>query len=77
MDGPFTISFPEGLQRRVALMNIFRDRGRESPLVWAPPPSEPLVIHLRLLPTPPRGDAVTIGYRPESVYLKRTSTSLA
>ena len=25
-------------QRRVALMNIFRDRGRESPLVWAPLP---------------------------------------
>jgi len=29
----------------------------------------------RLLPTPPCGDAVTVGYRPESVYLKRTSTS--
>src|SRR5437899_4394958 len=36
-----------------------------------------LLIHLLLLPTPPRGDAVTIGYRPECVYLKRTCTSLA
>ena len=33
-------------------------------------------IHLRLLPTPPHGDAVTFSYRPESVYLKRTRTSL-
>lgn len=35
-----------------------------------------LVAHLRLLPTPPRSDAVTIGFRPESVCLKRTCTSL-
>jgi hypothetical protein len=28
-----------------------------------------------MLPTPPRGDAVSVGYRPENVYLKRTSTS--
>ena len=35
-----------------------------------------LVVHLQLLPTPPRGDAVTFSYRPESVYLKRTYTSL-
>ena len=28
-----------------------------------------------LLPTPPRGDAVTLGYRPENVYLERTCTS--
>ena len=35
-----------------------------------------LVSHLRLLPTPPLGDAVTFGYRPESVCLKRTCTSL-
>ena len=35
-----------------------------------------LVVHLPLFPTPPRGDAVTFGYRPESVYLKRTFTSL-
>jgi len=34
-----------------------------------------LVVHLLLLPTPPRGDAVAVGYRPESVYLKRTFTS--
>jgi len=34
------------------------------------------IVHLLLLPTPPRGDAVAIGYRPESAYLKRTSTSL-
>jgi len=36
-----------------------------------------LLIHLLLLSTPPRGDAVTFGYRPECVYLKRTRTSLA
>ena len=35
-----------------------------------------LVIHLGLLSTPPRGDAVSFGYRPENVYLKRTCTSL-
>ncbi len=35
-----------------------------------------LVVHLQLLPTPPRGDAVTFGYRPESAYLKRTFTAL-
>jgi len=35
-----------------------------------------LVILLRLLPTPPHDDAVTFRYRPESVYLKRTYTSL-
>jgi len=29
-----------------------------------------------MLPTPPRGDAVPVGYRPESAYLKRTHTSL-
>jgi hypothetical protein len=34
-----------------------------------------LFLHLLLLPTPPRGDAVTFGYRPECVYLKRTCTS--
>ncbi len=34
-----------------------------------------LVVHLLLLSTPPRGDAVAVGYRPESVYLKRTFTS--
>ena len=34
-----------------------------------------LVVHLPLLPTPPRGDAVTVGYRPEKVCLKRTCTS--
>jgi len=32
---------------------------------------------LRLLPTPSRDDAVTFGYRPESVCLKRTCTSLS
>jgi hypothetical protein len=35
-----------------------------------------LVSHLQLLPTPPHGDAVTFGYRPENVCLKRTFTSL-
>ena len=33
-------------------------------------------VHLRLLPTSPHGDAVTISYRPESVCLGMTSTSL-
>ena len=35
-----------------------------------------LIVHLLLLPTPPLGDAVAVGYRPERAYLKRTSTSL-
>ena len=35
-----------------------------------------LVVHLQLLPTSPRDDAVTFGYRPESVCLERTLTSL-
>ncbi len=34
------------------------------------------MVHLRLLPTPPRGDAVTFGYRPESVCLKGIPTPL-
>jgi len=34
-----------------------------------------LVVHLLLLPTSPRDDAVAVGYRSESVYLKRTFTS--
>ena len=29
-----------------------------------------------MLPTLPRGNAVSVGYRPENVYLRRTSTSL-
>ena len=32
------------------------------------------MIHLRLLPTLPHGNAVPFGYRPESVCLKGTST---
>ena len=35
-----------------------------------------LVMHLRLLPASPRGDAVTLGVRPESVCLGRTPTFL-
>jgi hypothetical protein len=35
-----------------------------------------LVFHLLLLPTLPRGNAVTFGYGPESVCPKRTCTSL-
>jgi hypothetical protein len=35
-----------------------------------------LVILLQLLPTPCHQDAVTFRYRPESVFLKRTCTSL-
>ncbi len=34
------------------------------------------VVHLRLLPTPSCDDAVTIGYRPESVCLRRPFTPL-
>ena len=34
------------------------------------------VHHHRLLPTPPRGGAVTAGFGPESVCPKRTCTSL-
>ena len=34
------------------------------------------MVHLQLLSTPPRGDAVTFGFRPESVCLGRTCTSL-
>ena len=34
------------------------------------------IVHLLLLPTPPHGDAVAFGYRPESVCLERTLTSL-
>src|SRR3972149_7995752 len=33
-------------------------------------------VHLRLLPTSPHSDAVTISYRPESACLGMTSTSL-
>jgi hypothetical protein len=32
------------------------------------------LLHLTLLPTPPRGDAVTFSYRPEWACLKGTST---
>ena len=35
-----------------------------------------LVVHLLLLPTTHRCVAVAFGYRPESVYLERTLTSL-
>jgi len=35
-----------------------------------------LVVRLALFSTPPHGDAVTVGYKPESVYLRRTFTSL-
>ena len=34
-----------------------------------------LAVRLPMLSTPPRGDAVSVGYRPENVYLKRTFTS--
>ena len=34
------------------------------------------VVHLLLLPTPPRGDAVAFGYGPENVCPARTCTSL-
>jgi hypothetical protein len=33
-------------------------------------------VRLLLLPTPPLGDAVAFGYRPESVYLEGTFTPL-
>ncbi len=34
------------------------------------------MIHLRLLSTPPHGDAVTFGYRPENACLEVTSALL-
>ena len=34
------------------------------------------MVHLQLLSTPPRGGAVTFGFRPESACLGRTCTSL-
>ncbi len=34
------------------------------------------MVHLRLLSTPPRGDAVTFSFRPESACLKGTCTPL-
>ena len=34
------------------------------------------IVHLLQLPTPPPGDAVAVGFRPESVCLERTCTSL-
>jgi len=33
-----------------------------------------LAIRFPLFPTPPRGDAVTVSYKPENVYLERTFT---
>ena len=33
-------------------------------------------VRLLLLPTPPRDDAVAVGYRPENVYLEGTFTPL-
>src|SRR5215470_3565054 len=36
-----------------------------------------LVVHLLLLPTSPRGDAVTVDYRSESAYLEGTFTPLS
>jgi len=35
-----------------------------------------LTVHLLMLPTPPHGDAVPVGYRPEDAYLKGTHTPL-
>ena len=34
------------------------------------------MVHLRLLSTPPRGDAVTLSYRPENAGLEGTCTPL-
>src|SRR5258708_5482682 len=34
------------------------------------------MVHLRLLRTPPRGDALSFGFRPENVCLKGTPTPL-
>lgn len=36
-----------------------------------------LAVRLPLLPTPPHGDAVSVGYKPENVCLKRTFTFLS
>lgn len=34
-----------------------------------------LAVRFPMLSTPPHGDAVSVSYKPENVYLKRTSTS--
>jgi len=55
------------LSGRIAFVILRTDRS---------PPACLRVRTGRLLPTPPHGDAVAVGYRPERAYLKRTSTSL-
>jgi hypothetical protein len=53
-----------------------RSQARREQLAVSSSSSCGLVIHLPLLPTPPRSGAVTFGYGPESVCPRRTSTSL-
>ena len=66
-----------GVQRRGCTVGSgLRHRSAGSPLGPAETGSSScgLLVHLPLLSTSPRGDAVTFSYRPESACLKRTST---
>src|SRR6266545_8179413 len=53
---------------------VFTWQTRRSRLAESSSSSYGLATHLQLLPTPPRGDAVTLGYGPESVCPGRTCT---
>ena len=59
-----------GAGLRPSLAGSSRHQAESSSLSYGP------TVHLLLLPTPPRGDAVTFDYRPENACLKRTHTSL-
>jgi hypothetical protein len=52
----------------------FRSQARQSARPYRVRFSYGRLLHLPLLPTPPRGDAVTFSYRPEWACLKGTST---
>src|SRR5438132_13107026 len=54
----------------------FRSQARHLHPAVSSSSSYGLVVHLLLLPTTHRCVAVTFSYRPESVCLERTSTSL-
>ena len=67
-----------GIQRRGnAVGSGLRHRSAGSPLGPAETGSSScgLLVHLPLLSTSPRGDAVTFSYRPECACLKRTCIS--
>jgi len=58
------------------LSRFHRSRLRQTHKAVSISSSYGLVVYLLLFPTLPRGDAVTVGYRPESACLERTFTSL-